>query len=223
MEEIFTSIYNEKKWGFADGETLSGGGSTKKINKYRNIFLANFINNYNILYVYDICGDCNWQYDFVKIVQNKKFRYFGIDVSNFALKIAREKNKANIQMSFSKEPIDLCKSVLKCSNKQQSLIILKGVIQHLSFEHAIQMLNNIKKSGIQYIAISNHDEYLFNVTENINIKTGEFYKNNMFLPPFNFTNPLKNVDDLIINNDEKKGMGGLLIFDIQNQNNINYV
>ena len=29
----FEQIYKHKGWGFADNETLSGGGSTKEINK----------------------------------------------------------------------------------------------------------------------------------------------------------------------------------------------
>jgi len=33
MTDIFNNIYNNKNWGYANGETLSGGGSTIDVNK----------------------------------------------------------------------------------------------------------------------------------------------------------------------------------------------
>lgn len=215
--ETFTKIYKNKLWGYENGETLSGGGSTKEVNRYRNIFLANFINENNIINVYDICGDCNWQCDFIELVVNKNFKYFGFDVCEYALKIAKEKNKSNTKMCFSKYPIDLCERVLDCKDGENSLIIIKEVIQHLPLKHGVQLLKNIKKSGIKYIAITNHDRQIFNVDKNVDEKIGGFYPNNMFLPPFNFVNPLKDVND-IINDNDKRSYGNLIIFNIQEQN-----
>jgi hypothetical protein len=80
------------------------------------------------------------------------------------------------------------------------------------------MLQNIKKSGIKYIAITNHDKKLFNFHANIDVEIGEFYHNNMFLHPFNFTNPLKDINDRIFGDSNKKGYGNLIIFNIQEQN-----
>lgn len=177
--------------GNRNNETLSGAGSTLEINKYRNILLYNFINENNIQEVYDICGDCNWQHAFVEKVKVENFKYFGFDVSNEALKRAKYKNKGN-NLTFSDKPINLYNHILKCSNPSISLIIIKEVIQHLPLKMGIEMLRNIKKSGIKYIAITNHDRNIFNVHSNNNIdKPGGFYANNMFLEPFNFTNPIK--------------------------------
>ena len=218
MEEVFTEIYNSKKWGYVNNETLSGGGSTKEINKFRNILLSDFINNNKITNVYDICGDCNWQSDFIALVENPSIKYFGFDVCDYALKIAKEKNKLNNKMIFSNKPIDLCKTKLKCKDGDNSLIIIKEVIQHLPLSKGMQMLKNIKDSGIKYIAITNHDIHIFNVNENINVEIGGFYPNNMFLSPFNFKNPLKDVNDIISNVSEIEGYGNLIIFNIQEQN-----
>jgi hypothetical protein len=217
MDE-FTRIYKNKLWGYENGETLSGGGSTKEVNRYRNIFLADFINNNNIINVFDVCGDCNWQSDFIELVVNDEFEYFGFDVCEYALTIAKDKNKSNTRMRFSCDPINLCDTVLDCKNGENSLIIIKEVIQHLPLKHGVQMLKNIKKSGIKYIAITNHDTKIFNVNKNINVNIGEFYPNNMFLYPFNFVNPLKNIDDIIVNENEKRYYGNLIIFNIQEQN-----
>ena len=134
MNNIFTHIYINKGWGIGNNETLSGGGSTKEINKFRNIFLSDFINEYDISHIYDICGDCNWQSDFINLVNNKAIKYFGFDVSEFALSLAKEKNKLNKNMCFSEKPINLCEEVLECINGESSLIIIKEVIQHLPLD-----------------------------------------------------------------------------------------
>ena len=100
---------------------------------------------------------------------------------------------------------------------ENNLIIIKEVIQHLPLDDGIKMLKNIKKSGIKYIAITNHDKILFN-SVNTNVEIGGFYPNNMFMPPFNFKNPLKDVNDIISGDSNKKGYGNLIIFNIQEQN-----
>jgi hypothetical protein len=79
------------------------------------------------------------------------------------------------------------------------------------------MLKNIKKSGIKYIAITNHDKDIFNVSENINILTGGFYPNNIYFSPFYFTNPIKDINDILDRN-LISGYGNLIIFNIQEQN-----
>jgi hypothetical protein len=195
---------------------LSGGGSTKSINLFRNKFLANFINEKDIKLIYDICGDCNWQNDFMKLINIKDAKYFGLDVSKHALDLAKQKNKSNPLMSFAEAPINLCETELNCSDNEKSLIIIKEVIQHLPLNQGIKMLQNIKNSGIKYIAITNHDKNLFN-SANIDVEIGGFYPNNMFLPPFNFKNPLKDVNDIILYDSNKMAYGNLIIFNIQEQ------
>jgi hypothetical protein len=214
--DYFDEIYKYNIWG--NKESFSGDGSTIEVNKYRSIFLSNFINNNNIQEVYDICGDCNWQYTFVEKIIVKDFKYIGFDVSKIAIEKAKDKNKGN-SLNFLNEPIDLCNYVLKCSNPSNSLIIIKEVIQHLPLELGIKMLKNIKQSGIKYIAITNHDCHDFNTKSNTNInKCGEFYPNNMFLEPFNFTNPIEDVNSVIQNKKLESGYGNLIIFNIQEQN-----
>lgn len=214
--DAFDQIYKNMGWEFANNETLSGGGSTKEINKYRNLFLTDFINKNNIIIVYDICGDCNWQYDFVKNVIVNNFTYYGFDVSEIALNRAKEINKNN-SLTFSNKPVDLCTDLLPNHDKSNSLIIVKEVIQHLPLDLGLKMLTNIKKSGIKYIAVTNHDADLFNVKSNTNVNIGEFYPNNMFIEPFNFKNPLKNVNDIIDDKNNWIGYGNLIIFNIQEQ------
>ena len=118
-------------------------------------------------------------------------------------------------MSFSNTPIDLSKEILECGIPDKSLIIIKEVIQHLSLDSGLNMLSNIKKSGIKYIAITNHDKIKFNISKNPNIKDGDFYPNNIFLEPFNFKNSILDINDFLP--DKFHGYGNLVIFDIQEQ------
>jgi len=83
-------------------------------------------------------------------------------------------------------------------------------------DDGVKMITNIKKSGVRYLAVTNHAKDIFDVRENKNIDFGGFYPNNMFLPPFNFNQPVADVNDLLNTKEEKKKFGNLLIFDLHN-------
>ena len=212
MNIIFDDISKNNKWN--NEESVSGDGSSIKVNKYRVKFLDNFIKKNGITDVYDICGDCNWQHTIPSL---SKINYFGFDISNNSLELAKKKNKNRKYMKFSKNPIDLTNYVFKnVKNPNKTLIIIKEVIQHLNLKNGMKLLNNIKNSKIKYIAITNHDKELFNVKQNINIKNGDFYPNNLFMDPFNFKNPISDISNNL-SVDKQKKYGNLMIFNIQGQ------
>jgi hypothetical protein len=209
----FESIAKGGGWK-SDGTTISGGGSTIEINKYRTKFLSDFIKDYGITHIIDIpCGDANWQHS---IPDLDKISYFGSDISTTALNSAKNKNKHREYMKFSEKPIDLTENVLKIKNGEKTLIIIKEVIQHLPLQQGMKMLKNAKKSGIKYIAVTNHDTKLFNVEKNIDVTAGGFYPNNIFLEPFNFKNPIRDINESL-NDDLQAGYGNLIIFDLGEQ------
>lgn len=229
MEIIFDDIYKNKIWLADSKESLSGGGSNKEVNSYRIEFLKKFIENNKITHIYDICGDCNWQHLLVDKLKGN-IKYIGFDVSQIAINKAIENNKNNKSMEFYKNSVDLCKTILEPESPDTSLIIIKEVIQHIPLESGIKMLQNIKLSGIKYIAITNFDKYIYDGNslecthgrnpilnpQNINVQIGSCYCNNMFDEPFNFKNSLGNV-----NNDMDlkyvRMYGNMHIFDIQEQ------
>ena len=92
---------------------------------------------FNIV-IYDICGDCNWQYDFVKNIHNENAKYIGMDISNHALTRAKNKNVNLPKMSFVDRPIDLSKTVLDVTDGESSLMLVKEVIQHLPLEMGLK-------------------------------------------------------------------------------------
>jgi len=215
-ELVFDGIYNRRGWG-GNGRSLSGSGSSREINKSRNAFLNKVIRDLGIVKVYDICGDCNWQSDFMDLVPDD-VQYFGLDISEVALKRARDKNARHSNMTFSSAPVDLSKEIwfryaTEASN-DRSLFIVKEVIQHLPLQQGIALLENIRRGGVRYLAITNHDESLFNITKNKDIPVGSFYPNNMFLPPFNFPAPIYDIAHELPRS-RQKGEGNLMVFDLK--------
>jgi len=213
LSTVFENIATNGGWE-SDGSTISGGGSTIHINEHRVKFLADFIEIYNITQLLDIpCGDCNWQHTIPNL---DKIRYFGSDISPTALKLAKEKNAKRPHMVFSDNPMDLTCEVPTITNAKTTLIIIKEVIQHLTLKQGLSMLRNAQLSGAQFIAITNHDVKTFNVKKNIDIVPGEFYPNNIFLPPFNFKNPIRDIANSI-GPKLNAGCGNLIIFNLQDQ------
>ncbi len=208
----FNNIYNESLWGDENG-TKSGGGSTRSINRTRNLFLAFSILRLNVKEIYDICGDCNWQKDFMKLLPDRQ--YFGVDASSVALDKARGRLLPNMQVSA--KVCDMVKNCPPIKNPKQSLFIVKEVIQHLPLNMGVSLLKNIKNAGVRFIAITHHDPKLHEGVANNNVEPGGFYPNNIFIEPFNFKNPIFDVSDFIAD-DKKRTMGNLLIFDLQQQN-----
>ena len=214
-KERFEAIYANEEWGHANGETRSGGGSTLEINKFRAKFLGSFIRDYKIRAVYDICGDANWQHTIDGL---DRVRYYGCDISEAALAAAKRHNRGREHMVFSETSVDLCESTVDVAaeDRDHSLMIVKEVVQHLSLRDGVRMLDNIRRSGIRYVAITSHDQALFGVSENTNVDTGGFYPNNVFLPPFNFRHPLRDMND-VLPADLAGGYGNLLVFDLREQ------
>ena len=207
-KEIFEKIAATNEWG--DPESISGAGSTVEVNRFRVQCLKEFIQKHDIKKVYDIpCGDANWQHGLL----TNNVQYYGSDISQHALEQAKRKNKKYEAMHFL-ESINLIDSVPNVELPKHSLFLSKEVIQHLPLKDGVSMLNNIKKSGVRYLAATNHDVRLFNVEQNNNIKTGSFYPNNLFLPPFHFHKPMVDCSDLLQTDSEKRRYGNMLIFDL---------
>lgn len=210
-KHVFETIAKENSWG--NQESISGDGSTVEVNRYRVQFLSTFMKLNGITRLYDIpCGDANWQYT-IPAVQNGDVLYYGSDVSEAALSLAKEKNKDRNYMHFL-NPINLIEEVPRIEEPSVSLFMLKEVIQHVPLESGLKMIKNIKASGVRYLAVTNHARDLFNVNKNKNINFGGFYPNNMFLAPFHFESPLADVNDEIESRENKKHYGNLVIFDL---------
>ena len=209
-KSVFEKIAKGGLWE-SDGSTISGSGSTVDANKERVKFLGQFIERYEIKHIIDIpCGDCNWQHTIPNI---ENLDYFGADISEAALSLAKQKNAKRTHMRFAERSFDLCSQVPEVTDGSKTLMIIKEVIQHLSLEDGVAAITNARRSQARFLAITNHDQKLFDVERNVDIETGAFYPNNVLLPPFNLRNPIADIAEDLPEN-LQASYGNLMIFDL---------
>jgi len=168
MKDIFTNIYLNKEWLQICG-TYSGPGSSIECSKPFVDFLQEFITVNNIKSILDIgCGDFN----LFKHLKLDDIQYKGIDIVDFIIKDNIEKySSSNIKFK--------CKDVTQEKETDiYDLIIIKDVLQHLSYESILAILNNINGKNLFLI-----NDFFENY--NVDIKDGGWRCMNIAKPPFN--------------------------------------
>lgn len=142
--------------------------------------------------------------------------YFGGDISDTALGKARRKNSQYSRMQFLPQ-INILNEVPQLEDAKNSLYLFKHVIQHMPLKDGQRALTNIKKTGIRYLAITQHDPKVYHTTGNKNIPMGGWWPNNMYAAPFNWRNPVADSDTGLNTDKEKLFHQTLLIFDLTDQ------
>tara|TARA_Y100000996_G_scaffold361510_1_gene304426 strand:- start:69 stop:455 length:387 start_codon:yes stop_codon:yes gene_type:complete len=120
------------------------------------------------------------------------------------------------------EPIDASSEggydiISALSAQRVTLAIVKEAIQHIPLRNGIQLLRNLQRAGVRYLAITHHDKTLFPDSGNKDVRPGGMYQNDIFNAPFNLKDPLADTAKLISDDDGKRRMGNLLFFDLQAQ------
>lgn len=154
MENIFSSIYENKVWGNntnSEYNGSSGGGSDIEYNKNTYIpFLKKFIIDYNIKTIVDLgCGDfvCgSLIYDDLDNVN-----YIGYDVYK---KLVEYNSKTYSLPKYRFLHLDFCNNKENIINGE--LCILKDVLQHWSLQNIYDFLDYIvEQKKFKYILITN--------------------------------------------------------------------
>jgi hypothetical protein len=179
---VFEQIYRENLWG--DGESRSGTGSGITATEKIRHGLLDAIQRLDVQSMIDApCGDFYWV-STLNLEQHLR-SYIGFDIVPDV--ISRNKNRwAGENISF--ELADLVKSVPPMAD----LILCRHLLIHLPLADCLRVLHNFKASGSRYLMITNqpqaerNDEILF---------TGSYRPINLYLPPFNFPQPIWAVDD----------------------------
>ena len=167
-EKRFQDIYETNFW--TNKESLSGPGSTLKITTTVRKCISDWIKKYNITSFGDISGDFNWQHTIPEI--NPRM-YTGFDISEKAIELAR---KGHPGWNFNK--LDLVKDNIG----KFDAFMIRDVIQHLPIDEAVRAFNNLRKSNIRYIIVSNWRKTVKNNV--VGTTYGGNNKNNVYLPPF---------------------------------------
>ena len=131
-QEIFTEIYDHNIWGNTDGSVFfSGGGSRGESADFYVEIISQFIENNSIKKIVDLgCGDF---YIGNRIVERTKVEYIGVDCVEKLVKYNSEKfpnskfyhQNITVGVPFTG---DLC--------------LIRQVLQHLSNQDIINILNN---------------------------------------------------------------------------------
>jgi len=179
--EVFTNIHNSNEWNVKTTESVSGEGSTLEQTKTLAAELPFLLKKLKVKTLLDLpCGDFNW----MQHVKLTGIRYIGGDIVEALV----EKNNARFA-SENRQFLHL--NLLADSLPSCDLIFCRDCLVHLSFDDIHAALANIKRSGATYLATTHfHEE-----PENLDIPTGGWRPLNFFKPPFNFPNPVAEINE----------------------------
>lgn len=186
-EQVFSRIYHKNKWRGA--ESRSGKGSDLDQTKILIEELAKIFRDRNITSVLDIpCGDFNW----MKHVDLSGIEYVGADI---VPDLIAANNEAFGGGDLKFVVCDLISDELPRSQ----LIFVRDCLVHLSFEHGLQAIENIKRSGATYLLTTTFPEQ----SENLDIATGEWRRINLQSEPYNFPEPIMLMNENYFKEDQR--------------------
>lgn len=146
VKTTFTKIYQKNLWGGkADGKYNSGSGSAESV-AFNFVNVANqYIKGQNISSIVDLgCGDFRVG---SKLITPQIKKYTGVDVVQELVDYNNEQ--------FSSETIAFkCINIIEDPLPEGDLCIIRQVLQHLSNEQIITILNKIQK--FKYVLICDH-------------------------------------------------------------------
>jgi hypothetical protein len=144
---VFDDIYANNKWGGQRGEFCSGGGSAPEItSSYINIVNAYITRHANdIQTVVDIgCGDFRVG---SQLQLKPNMRYIGVDIVESLISFLNKTFSAPSR-SF------LCRDVIVDDIPNGELCLIRQVLQHLSNQQIIAILEKIK--AFRYVLVTEH-------------------------------------------------------------------
>lgn len=175
-KKVFRSIYKKNTWGAK--ESISGPGSTLAYTIQLRQQLPGILASIGIKSLLDApCGDCNW----ITKINLPGIVYTGVDIVPEII----EANKLNYP-----EKNFIIKNIIADMLPANDIVLCRDCFIHLRNAEIINVLQNFKRSGINYLLASTYP-----VERNTEILTGHFRPVNLELPPFNLPAPLQKIKD----------------------------
>ncbi len=185
-QERFTAIYNSNLWGAAD--TVSGPAASLENTEALRRHLPAIFEKYAVRTLFDVpCGDFHWM---KHVVAEYPMTYIGGDIVLPMIE-ANNARYGNARTSFIH--FDAARDQLP----QADLYLCRGLLSLLSFADGMNALRRFAESKIPYILASTHKTN-FGVA-NIDIKSGDFRRIDMFSAPFSLPQEIERLSD---SNDE---------------------
>ena len=157
---LFNYIYKNNIWGGVKGAIYSGPGSDDNVTTEYINCIKDFIKVKQIKTIVDVgCGD----FRVGKKLISDDISYYGVDVSNYVI----EKNK----LAFEKSNLKfICLNATKDILPDGDLCLIRQVLQHLSNNQILNILENVSK--YKYIIITEHIPVGINLEPNKDIENG---------------------------------------------------
>lgn len=172
---VFGSIYEENRW--QSTESVSGVGSEMATTAVIRKLLPDLLGREGARRMLDIpCGDFHW----MQQVDLSGVHYIGGDIVPQLIQ--------QDQARFARPDREFrVLNLLEDELPKVNLILCRDCLIHLSFEHIRQALQNIKRSGADYLLTNTYPEQV----KNYDIPTGSARGVNLLKPPFSFPPPLE--------------------------------
>jgi predicted nucleotidyltransferase len=190
-KEAFEILWNKQLLGAY--ETVSGMSSTRLHTHNLRNGLQSLIDSGLFSSIVDVgCGDWNW----MSCVNLKEISYTGID-------IVKECVDRNQQLYGRPHCNFLLMDIVTNIPPRADIILCRHVLSHLSNHDIILALNNIKKSGSDYLAFTNQD-ILYSKPKNYpqlkemlnrDISAGYWRPVNLLEKPFYFPAPILSIPE----------------------------
>ncbi len=170
IHETFDGIYRDNAWGGTESRSGPGSGSVEREQLAPDI--VNLVAMLDVRSVLDIgCGETYWTPELPG--------YIGIDVSSEAIAVAKQRHPDWDLRIDDGSPLP-----------QRDLVMMRCVLQHLSFRSALHLLNRIDVSGATWLLCTS-----YNSVENEDIDDGGGYWANISIAPFDLGSPLIQIED----------------------------
>jgi hypothetical protein len=177
-DQVFSRIYGRNSWG--DAESRSGKGSNMAVTTYLRAELPDLLRRHGVTSMLDIpCGDFNW----MKSIDLDDVAYIGADIVPDLIEGNRKHENEKRRFLV----LDLITSALP----KTDLVFTRDCIVHLSTEHALQAIGNIRASGAKFLMATTFPE----TGTNIDILTGQWRPIDMTRPPFSFPDPIEMIHE----------------------------
>ena len=144
----FNIIYKLNIW--RSSESISGSGSEIRNTRIISNILPKIIKKYKIKTLFDCpCGDMNYMSKILKRLKKKnlKIKYVGGDIVKNLIINNRKKYPMYKFIHFD---------IINDKISKYDLIMVKDLLNHLSFNNIKEVLSNIKKSGSKYLLLNNN-------------------------------------------------------------------
>jgi SAM-dependent methyltransferase len=174
-KQVFDQIYTRGVWlEHSDRRTRSGSGSELDATKQVRHQLPGLLTSLGARSLLDVgCGDFTWMQHVDLGVE-----YIGIDIVQSVIS-ANQNTFASPARHF------YCIDAVGDPLPPADVVLCREILFHLSLADIKRLVNNVKRSGAQYLIATSDNCTAFNA----NIRTGDYRPLNLQRRPFHFPRP----------------------------------